>query len=748
MYQIAKNRYWNTWDPKSPTIMEFLPSHFKIAVSAFSTKEDSYTAYPFGRNITLYEHDPLGRYSCLEMEFGGTVLKLEYFKKDDWTVIGKITCSEHGEWALRYWPILSFGFPQKKEENPFNQPVIEHRDRGAHMKRRSYHFGMAVRQKPVKTCITKDAETVGRNMVELGYYTPTPDETDGTWYNMVYNLEMANEIWFSVAVTNSEEQSMTKASEALDFMEKEENLTAIKEGAFRNLLHITDGDFPEAASSICDVMSWNELADSVTERWFVWITRFWNKKFGGWYVWMNDPYYHAFMSALLGDWQMGRASIKATVDNNTPEGNFAGLMSELTEWVDRSQFPINAFMVWKYYLLTGDKVLLDDVYPSVREAHFWWYEYRDGNKNGVLELGSSHVGEGHFGQSKMAAMDESGMDNSPMYDMAEYIDETQTMNMEDVAMNSLLVLDGECLAKMAEVMGDTDTICRLEEMQETHKQKIDEVLWDDSRKIYANRHWEKGFADVSPTSFYPMAAGIPDQEKVQKLLDHMFNPEEFWTPAPFSAISRESAAFSDNVYWRGRLWPPLNFFVYNGLKRYGLDEEAYKVARKSMEVFSSRWLEERACYENYNSMTGQGKDSVDTDFFLSWGALMPSLWIMEHIDVDPWNGFHFGCVKNEDFAVENYRMGDAVYAFTRKGVLTTLRRDKAVIMESDAEGRFRHFVCEEHYRTVEIGKQSRDTWVKFPDVSSIKVKVNDQEISEKETMIPIPRDGAKIEIWY
>ncbi len=72
-------------------------------------------------------------------------------------------------------------------------------------------------------------------------------------------------------------------------------------------------------------VQWNELADSVKEQWFVWITKFWNKKFGGWYVWMNDSYYHAFMSALVGDWQMGRASIKATVDNNTPERNFAGL---------------------------------------------------------------------------------------------------------------------------------------------------------------------------------------------------------------------------------------------------------------------------------------------------------------------------------------------------------------------------------------------------------------------------------------
>ena len=108
------------------------------------------------------------------------------------------------------------------------------------------------------------------------------------------------------------------------------------------------GRFPQAAEALRDIMAWNTLSDKITGRWFTWITRYWNRKFGGWYVWMDDPYYHAFMNAVSGDWQSGRMSIQATIDNNVPEGNFACLMSELTEWVDRSQPPIGSFMVWKY----------------------------------------------------------------------------------------------------------------------------------------------------------------------------------------------------------------------------------------------------------------------------------------------------------------------------------------------------------------------------------------------------------------
>lgn len=218
-------------------------------------------------------------------------------------------------------------------------------------------------------------------------------------------------------------------------------------------------------------MAWNTLSDETTGRWFTWITRFWNKKFGGWYVWMDDPYYHAYMNAMSGDWQTGRMSVQATIDNNVPEGNFACLMSELTEWVDRSQPPIGSFMVWKYYLLTGDRALLDAVYPALRDANFWWHTHRDGNGNGVYEYGSSPVGKGHFAHTKLAAMDESSMDNCPIYDKATYIPETHTLDMEDVALNSLLIVDGECLQAMAKIVGDGVSIPRLHSLTETLREK-------------------------------------------------------------------------------------------------------------------------------------------------------------------------------------------------------------------------------------------------------------------------------------
>ena len=40
------------------------------------------------------------------------------------------------------------------------------------------------------------------------------------------------------------------------------------------------------------------------------------------------------------------------------------------------------------------------------------------------------------------------------------------------------------------------------------------------------------------------------------------------------SVTRDDPAYGDNVYWRGRIWGPLNFWTYQALRRAGLDGEA------------------------------------------------------------------------------------------------------------------------------------------------------------------------------
>ena len=48
------------------------------------------------------------------------------------------------------------------------------------------------------------------------------------------------------------------------------------------------------------------------------------------------------------------------------------------------------------------------------------------------------------------------------------------------------------------------------------------------------------------------------------------------------AVTRDDPAFHDNVYWRGRTWPPLNFLTYLSLRQAWFREEASQLADRSL----------------------------------------------------------------------------------------------------------------------------------------------------------------------
>jgi putative isomerase len=267
---------------------------------------------------------------------------------------------------------------------------------------------------------------------------------------------------------------------------------------------------------------------------------------------------------------------------------------------------------------------LERAYPVLRRAFDWWFEARDGDGNGLLEPGSSPVGEGHFVHTKQAALDEAAMDNSPIYDQAAFDQAAHTLDCEDVALNSLLVLEAETLALMAAELGrPQDEADALRARRAALAALVRERLWDPARKIFANRLWSGEFVrSLGPSSFYPMAAGIATAEQADAMVkDHLLNPWEFWGDHPVAGTPFDDPASGDNVYWRGRVWPTMNYLVWLGLRRYGFEREAKELSDRGWRMFAHGWADRR-CWENLNQRTGEGGDSPDSDPFYTWGALL------------------------------------------------------------------------------------------------------------------------------
>ena len=118
-------------------------------------------------------------------------------------------------------------------------------------------------------------------------------------------------------------------------------------------------------------------------------------------------------------------------------------------------------------------------------------EYRiAGSKRSVPIDRTEHVSGG---PSQLAARDESSMDNSPMYDQAAFQKETGTLDLEDIALNSLLAVEAEALARIAAMLGELTDAAWFQAERDAMVTRIREHLWDKDHQIFANRFWSGRF---------------------------------------------------------------------------------------------------------------------------------------------------------------------------------------------------------------------------------------------------------------
>jgi hypothetical protein len=327
---------------------------------------------------------------------------------------------------------------------------------------------------------------------------------------------------------------------------------------------------------------------------------------------------------------------------------------------DRSQPPLAGLVAWKVYQKQGNKTLLEDLFPHLLRWNYWWLQARDGNGDGLLEWGSDDnvAMPGNDAGTLFGAKCESGMDNSPLFDDAVFDEEKKVMNLNSIGLSSLYATDCLYLSRIAGELNQQVEMDKLLHRYDKTKEAIENLLWSDQNRLYLDRYWDGLFSKrISPCSFFPLLARIPAQGKAEEIVrEHLLDEEAFWGEYVIPSISRKDPAFNDQLYWRGRIWPPLNYLVYLGLKEYGFDDIACRLALKTYRLFMKEWTLNGHCHENYHALTGLGCDvpgkkenfdhgsmgNIGSDPFYTWGALLLKPVVDELIDTDPDGGLCFG----------------------------------------------------------------------------------------------------------
>ncbi|MDR0560981.1 MAG: hypothetical protein LBG92_12520 [Prevotellaceae bacterium] len=402
------------------------------------------------------------------------------------------------------------------------------------------------------------------------------------------------------------------------------------------------GEYYDVYNAMQSVLAWDNIYDPTIGRVITPVSRIWNvgwssnPSMGGFVLFCWDTYLAAMMLAT-GNRELAYANVFEMTDALTENGfvpNFYAVNNYKSR--DRSQPPVGSLAVWNIYQKYKEKWFLELVYDNLLQWNRWWDKNR--SIDGLLCWGSSpyekvtHRWWEYQGVNKTAggAM-ESGLDNSHMYDSIAFDRQKHVQKLHDVSLSSLYVMDCNLLAKIADELGKRKDADELRKRSAFYSKNMSK-MWDEKSGLYYSRHTGSGkfHLRISPTCFYPMLANVPTQQQAERMVkEHLLNTDEFWGEWVIPSTPRNDPAFEDNDYVRGRIWAPLNFLVYMGLRNYNLPEARKELSEKSKNLLLKSWLKDGYVFENYSSVTGEGDDVVNSDKFYHWGALLGFITLIE-----------------------------------------------------------------------------------------------------------------------
>ena len=340
------------------------------------------------------------------------------------------------------------------------------------------------------------------------------------------------------------------------------------------------------------------------------------KWFLGFWAW--DSWKHSVAVANY-DAELAKNQIRAMYDFQLENGFIVDCIYRDTN-IEKHNYrntkpPLSAWAVWKVYQQDGDIDFIKELYPKIVKQHKWWYKYRDYDKDGICEYGSTDG-------TLVAAKWESGMDNAVRFDNSEMVKSSKTvfsLNQESVDLNAYLYAEKIYLLKMAEIINQNEDINTFSTQAASLKLKIQDQFYDkETGWFYDTSIDGKTFINVMGCEgWIPLWANVATNKQAEAVKNNMMNPAYFNTKVPFQTLSASHPSFKpDRGYWRGPNWLDQAYFGVVGLHNYEYHQDAYSATYKLLHNAEGVLIKGISIRENYQPITGEGLESKN----FSWSA--------------------------------------------------------------------------------------------------------------------------------
>ena len=298
-----------------------------------------------------------------------------------------------------------------------------------------------------------------------------------------------------------------------------------------------------------------------------------------------------------------------------------------------SQSPVFGYTVQKILPLDADedrRLEFERRMYEQGEAYLgWWQRVRDRDSDGLFEF---------------LSQDEGGWDNSPRamyvppitfisyFGMLGELIASRTKPLDAVDLNAWMYLYYQAMSEWAEDLGNPLASREWKQKAEELSARMDEILWSEACGCWLDayrRPWQKDhhqFKVLTPHIWFPAWAGSTrDEGKARRVIEHhLLNPEEFFGEHPIPTVAYNDPLYDPSIPgWTGDIWLPFSYFALETLYRYGYEDEAADLKKRTLEMMANQGGM-HGIYENYDPRTGSYKDEESTGgyctFQFGWSA--------------------------------------------------------------------------------------------------------------------------------
>ncbi|AFY94139.1 trehalase family glycosidase [Chamaesiphon minutus] len=313
------------------------------------------------------------------------------------------------------------------------------------------------------------------------------------------------------------------------------------------------------------------------------------------------------------------------------------LNANRTYQLARSQPPLLTLMILAVYAQTHDRDWVRSLLPMVERFYYYWtvpphlnpstglsryYALGHGPAPEVLVSEKDEDGRTHYDRVREYYRQHEVND----YDLALYYDREEDcltdlfyqgdrsmresgfdisnrfgpfsvdiIHYVPVCLNVLLYQMEQDIATLYEIVEQSETAQTWRERAIDRHERIDRFLWDEDAGQYFDYNFSTG--DRRPyefaTTFYPLWAGIASTEQAQRVVQNL---DRFEMPGGLQT----STHISGNQWDAPFGWAPLQLFAVQGLRRYGYQEDAERLARKFIAMLVQEFTSTGTLVEKYD----------------------------------------------------------------------------------------------------------------------------------------------------